>query len=66
MTVPESAVVTRYLVPSVFVVENGKAVSKTVKIVQRSGGKVLIEGLLAGVKIITDGKDRVTEGEKVE
>lgn len=35
VTVPESAIVTRYLVPSVFVVENGKAVSKTVRMTAR-------------------------------
>lgn len=35
VTVPESAIVTRYLVPSVFVVENGKAVSKTVRVTAR-------------------------------
>lgn len=63
---PESAIVTRYLVPSVFVAENGKAVSKTVKVTARGDGKVLIEGLSAGTKVVTDGKDRVTEGENVE
>ncbi len=37
VVVPESAIVTRYLVPSVFVVESGRAVSKPVRIVERGG-----------------------------
>lgn len=66
MIIPESAVVTRYLIPSVFRVENGKAVSKTVKVTARGEGNVLVEGLSVGTKVVTDGKDRVSEGESVE
>lgn len=37
VVIPETAVITRYLVPSVFVVESGKAVSKPVRIMERGG-----------------------------
>lgn len=64
--VPESAIMTRYLVPSVFVVENGVAKSKTVKVVARGNAMVVVEGIVAGSKVVTEGKDRLTEGEAVE
>lgn len=66
IVIPEAAIMTKYLVPTVFTVENGKAVSKTVKVLARGNGKVLVEGLPIGTKIVTAGKDRVTEGQIVE
>lgn len=66
IVIPESAIMTKYLVPTVFTIENGKAVAKTVKVLSRGNGKVLVEGLSIGTKIVTAGKDRMTEGQIVE
>ncbi len=66
VVVPVSSIVTRYSFPSVFVLQNGVARLKTVRISASDGTFVQVEGISAGEAVVTDGKDSVLDGERVE
>ncbi|MCS7081201.1 MAG: efflux RND transporter periplasmic adaptor subunit [Chloracidobacterium sp.] len=65
--VPSSAVVSAAGVDKVFVVADGKAVARRVRLGKRDGEAVEItEGLKPGEKVITDNLDRLTDGTPVK
>ena len=66
MTVPETAVVTREDGDVVFVVENGVAHMRSVKIGPAEGGQVaIVEGLKSGEKVVLVGQQELSDGAKI-
>jgi RND family efflux transporter MFP subunit len=67
ITIPVSAVVVRGALTSVWVVREGIARLRLVKLGREMGGKVeVISGLSNGERIVIAGANRVTDGAKVE
>ncbi|HVY49519.1 MAG TPA: efflux RND transporter periplasmic adaptor subunit [Minicystis sp.] len=50
---------------TLFVVENGVAHSKTVPVKGETGGSLFVDGLPAGVKIVTEGRALLQDGDRV-
>lgn len=66
ITIPESAVFSFAGTPRVFVVENGKAIERTVEVAGKVKDKVLVaKGLSAGEKVVTTGVELLTDGHSI-
>ncbi|MDD2916948.1 MAG: HlyD family efflux transporter periplasmic adaptor subunit, partial [Candidatus Gracilibacteria bacterium] len=66
MIIPENALVTKYGTPGVYVLQDGQAHFQLVTVLGRDTTSAAILGLKVGEKIITDGKDNILDGERVE
>jgi len=65
LVVPQAAVVYGARGPTVYVVENGKAVVRPVKVVQPQGAEVAVTGVEAGETVVIDGKQNLRPGSAV-
>ena len=65
LVVPQAAVIYGARGASVYVVENGKAVVRPVKVVQPQGAEVAITGVEAGESVVLEGKQNLRPGSAV-
>lgn len=65
LVVPQAAVIYGARGATVYVVENGKAVVRPVKVVQPQGAEVAISGVQAGETVVLEGKQNVRPGSAV-
>lgn len=63
--IPNNAIVSKYMLPQVFVLENWEARLTHIKIIQQDDTFSQIEWLSAGQIIITDGKENIFDNEKL-
>ncbi len=64
--IPVKSVITKYSIPSVYVVQADSTVRLTpVKILESNTDFARIEGISEGTRVVTDGKDTLLDGEKV-
>ncbi|MDD5769720.1 MAG: efflux RND transporter periplasmic adaptor subunit [Candidatus Gracilibacteria bacterium] len=63
--IPNSAVVQTYMIPQVFVLEGKVAKLRNIKILKQNDNFSQITGLNVGETIITDGKENVFDGERL-
>ncbi|MGE4444427.1 MAG: efflux RND transporter periplasmic adaptor subunit [Candidatus Altimarinota bacterium] len=63
--IPNNAIISKYMLPQVFILENGVAKLTHIKIIQQNDSFSEIEGLSIGQIIITDGKENIFDGEKL-
>ncbi|MDD2487626.1 MAG: efflux RND transporter periplasmic adaptor subunit [Candidatus Gracilibacteria bacterium] len=61
--IPLNSIVNKYTEPGVFIISDGKAKFKMIKIKESDTDFVAVEGLKVGDKIITQGKDNIIDGE---
>lgn len=67
LVIPQAALLSDQSGPFVFVVEDGKAVSKRVKLGQNLGAEIVVsDGLAPGAQVIVDGIQRVRPGAPVQ
>lgn len=67
LLIPEQAIVPRGEQAFVFVIENGKAVERAIRLGQRRPGEVqVIEGLRAGDSVVVSGLQKIAHGSAVE
>ena len=65
LVVPQAAVIYGARGPTVYVVENGKAVVRPVKVLQPQGAEVAISGVEAGETVVLDGRQNLRPGSAV-
>ncbi len=65
LVVPQAAVIYGARGATVYVVENGKAVVRPVKVVQPQGAEVAITGVEAGESVVLEGKQNLRPGSAV-
>ncbi len=66
LVIPLKSIVTKYSIPSVYVVHDDRSVRLTpVKILESNAEFVRIEGISIGTNVVTDGKDSLLDGEKI-
>jgi hypothetical protein len=65
VVVPQVAVVYGARGATVYVVENGKAVVRPVKVLQPQGAEVAVSGLEAGETVVLEGKQNLRPGSAV-
>ena len=65
LVVPQAAVIYGARGPTVYVVENGKAVVRPVKVLQPQGAEVAISGVEAGETVVLEGKQNLRPGSAV-
>jgi len=65
VVVPQAAVIYGARGPTVYVVENGKAVVRPVKVLQPQGAEVAVSGLEAGETVVLEGKQNLRPGSAV-
>jgi RND family efflux transporter MFP subunit len=65
VVVPQTAVIYGARGPTVYVVENGKAVVRPVKVLQPQGAEVAVSGLEAGETVVVEGKQNLRPGSAV-
>ena len=66
LMVPEKSVVSLAGVNKVFVVDNGRAVERKVKLGTRDGGMIeVVEGVKSGERVITSNTDKLADGSAV-
>ena len=65
VVVPQTAVIYGARGPTVYVVENGKAVVRPVKVLQPQGAEVAVSGLEAGETVVLEGKQNLRPGSAV-
>jgi len=63
--IPNNAIISKYMLPQVFILENGVAKLTHIKIIQQNDSFSEIEWLSIGQIIITDGKENIFDGEKL-
>jgi hypothetical protein len=66
LVVPMAALVDLGERKALWVVEDGRAVRRDVTLGPVIGEEVVVEGLVAGTRVIVEGRHRVGEGQKVE
>ncbi|MGQ0620158.1 MAG: efflux RND transporter periplasmic adaptor subunit [Panacagrimonas sp.] len=67
LLIPEQAIVPRGEQAFVFVIENGKAVERAIRLGQRRPGEVqVLEGLTPGDSVVVSGLQKITHGSAVE
>jgi RND family efflux transporter MFP subunit len=65
LVVPQAAVIYGARGPSVYVIENGKAVVRPVKVLQPQGAEVAVSGVEAGETVVLEGKQNLRPGSAV-
>ena len=65
LVVPQAAVIYGARGTTVYVVENGKAVVRPVKVLQPQGAEVAVSGVEAGESVVLDGKQNLRPGSAV-
>ena len=65
LVVPQAAVIYGARGPSVYVIENGKAVVRPVKVLQPKGAEVAVSGVEAGETVVLEGKQNLRPGSAV-
>ena len=65
LVIPQGAVIYSARGPFAYVVENGKAVARPLKIVQAQGAEIAVTGVTLGEPIILEGKQNVRPGAPV-
>lgn len=63
--IPNQAIISKYMLPQVFVLENGKAKLTHIKIIKQNDSFSQIEWLSAGQIVITDGKENIYDNEEL-
>lgn len=63
--IPNNAIVSKYMLPQVFILENWEARLTHIKIIQQDDTFSQVEWLSAGQIIITDGKENIFDNEKL-
>lgn len=63
--IPNNAIVSKYMIPQVFILENWEARLTHIKIIQQDDTFSQVEWLSAGQIIITDGKENIFDNEKL-
>lgn len=67
IVIPLSAMVTKYSIPSVFVIQADGTVRLTpIRIVDSDTEHARVDGIQSGTSVVTEGKDALLDGEMVE
>jgi membrane fusion protein (multidrug efflux system) len=66
LVVPQSALIELEGGKAVFVVENGRAARRPVRLGPVIGEEVVLEGLAPGTRVVVEGQQSVTDGQRVE
>ena len=63
VTIPKKSIVQTYSLPGVYVVTNGKATFKHVKIIDQNEDFAIVEGIFSKTEVIVLGKENIFDGE---
>lgn len=63
--IPTASIITKYSIPSVYVYNNGKVTLTQIRIIRTNQNQTLVENLASGTLVVTEGKDRLLDGEIV-